>query len=193
VKADKLHLAFDFDDVIADFGGRVIETVNMEYGVNLKIEDVTSWDLNQLLDPIMGEDWWQWWEERDWLWAKASAIPGALGGLRQLHQKGHWIEIVTAKPNWARAGLWEWLGKWKPLVDQVTIGPARPPMNKAEYTDADLLVDDKPQNCEEFMRSGGTAILFNRPHNKSFYSHQIYRANDWKTVIDIITRLEHVL
>jgi uncharacterized HAD superfamily protein len=129
-----LKLAVDVDDVVLDFGNRVIDTVNMEYGTDLRLEDITSWNLNELLDPILGEDWWAWWEERDWLWANAKAIPGAIGGLRRLHQQGHYIELVTAKPYWARKGLNQWLGKWNPYYDALIVGEARPPMVKHEVS-----------------------------------------------------------
>lgn len=160
-----LSVAFDVDDVVLDFGGRVIETVNMEYGTELTLENVTSWNLNPLLDPILGEDWWIWWEEREWLWAKADAVPGAIGGLRWAHQQGYWVELVTAKPDWARAGLSQWLGKWQPYFDRLTVGPARPPMFKPFFTDALVLVDDKPENCQDFADVGRYALLFERPHN----------------------------
>jgi 5'(3')-deoxyribonucleotidase len=183
-----MHLAIDADDVIVDFCGRVIETVNMEYDAQLTLADVKSWNLNLLLDPILGEDWWLWWEERDWLWAKASAIPGAIGGLRRLHQQGHIIDIVTAKPDWARAGFSQWLGKWQPYYDRVIVGPARPPMVKSEWTDARLLVDDKPDNVLDFFNKGRQAILYDRPHNWDFDHKEagIPRAYNWAEVLHII-------
>lgn len=187
-------VAVDVDDVILDFGGRVIKTVNKEYGQSLQLEDITSWNLNELLDPILGEDWWVWWEERSWLWADASAIDGAIGGLRTLHQRGHKIELLTAKPDWARAGLSQWLGKWQPYYDRITVGPARPAMNKAEWSSADILIDDKPSNCIEFVDAGRMAILFDRPHNqKESVPPPIPRAKNWGQVLTFMEQLEAIL
>lgn len=193
-----MKLAFDVDDVLLDFGGRVIQTVNKEYDAGLSLEDVTSWDLNKLLDPILGEDWWAWWEERDWLWSKADAINGAMGGLRRLHQQGHYIQLVTAKPYWARKGLNHWLARWNPYFDELIVGEARPPMEKHLVSDALILTDDKPDNCIEWAETGRIALLFDRPHNRehewaaSFYHGDvaqpgyITRVRDWDEVLAAI-------
>ena len=186
-----MKIALDLDDVVLDFGGRVIEAVNTEYNTALSISDVTDWNFGLLLDPIIGEDWWGWWEQRSWLWATAKAIPGAIGGIRTLRSQGHFIEIVTAKPEWAEAGTWQWLGKWKPAVHRVTIGPARPAMLKSEWSDADILVDDKPGNVEEWMESGREAILYDRPHNAGAFEHDKIRAFDWQHVLSHIEELSY--
>jgi len=184
-------IAVDVDDVLLDFGGRVIQTVNKEYDAKLTSADITSWNLNELLDPILGEDWWAWWEERDWLWAKADAIDGAMGALRVLHQKGYRIELVTAKPDWARKGLNLWLSRWNPWYDALIIGPARPAMNKTWVTNADLLIDDKPDNCKDFTDDGRMAILFTRPHNLGFTASSIgaRRAGNWRHALMLIDEM----
>lgn len=203
-----MKLALDVDDVLLDFGTRILDTVNMEYGATLKIEDVTSWNLSELLDPILGEDWWAWWEERDWLWANAKAVPGAIGGLRRLHQQGHYIQLITAKPYWARKGLNQWLGKWNPYFDELIVGSARPPMEKHLVSDALVLVDDKPDNVESWAGTGRIGLLFSRPHNLEYvaplwedvasyqlapFPKQVTRVRNWAQVLDAINAIEEAL
>jgi 5'(3')-deoxyribonucleotidase len=163
-----LHIAVDLDDVVLDFVGNLVNIVNTEYGTDLDVTDVVEWDLSKALDPILGESWWGWWKRRDWLWAQAPAIPGAIGGLERLRQAGHYLEIVTSKPRWAEAQTWRWLGKWRPPVHRVTIVDADAHPNKADFTDADLLIDDKPSNIEDFVNAGRTGLLFTRPHNAEY-------------------------
>jgi 5'(3')-deoxyribonucleotidase len=38
---------------------------------------------------------------------------------------------------------------------------------KVDRTEADILIDDKPENCFQFVEDGRQAILFDRPHNQT--------------------------
>jgi len=163
-----MYIAIDLDDVILDFVGNLVNVLNTEYNAGLTQEDITEWDLSKKLDLIVGESWWAWWKRRDWLWAQAPAIPGAIGGLEKLRRDGHYLEIVTAKPRWAEAQTFRWLGKWRPPVHRVTIVPVEQKIKKSEVTAAELLIDDKPANCEEFLQADRMAILYERPHNRKY-------------------------
>lgn len=188
-----MEIALDADDVVLDFCGNLVNVVNTEYDAGLRPEDVTSWDLSELLNPILGEDWWQWWERRDWLWALAPAVPGAIGGIEALRRGGHTVEIVTAKPRWAEAQMWRWIGKWRPAVNRVTIGEARPPMRKSEHSSAYLLVDDKLENCVEWDQAGREALMFARPHNQETRLRWEQAGGivveDWKEVLEWVNKL----
>lgn len=185
-----MRIALDLDDVILDFVSNLVKIANLEYGTNLRAEDIVEWDLHKVLDDVVGENWWQWWRERDWLWAQADAVPGAIGGIRTLRREGHYLEILTSKPAWAEAQTFRWLGKWRPPVHRVTIvGPSD---KKHEWSDAEILVDDKPKNVEEWIEAGRTAILFARPHNSDYRKTRIACpvAIDWTDVVDIITHMK---
>ncbi len=160
-------------------------------------EHITAWDLGPVLNPIVGHDWWEWWAERDWLWAQAPAVPGAIGGIRTLRRAGHYLEIITSKPEWAEPQTWRWLGKWRPPVHRVTIVPfsKERPIRKCDVTNAVLLVDDKPETCVEWVESrlDRTAFLYNRPHNRAGFtsrSERIVRVNNWVQVLKEVDRIE---
>jgi 5'(3')-deoxyribonucleotidase len=175
-----MHVAIDLDDVILDFCGGVRQAVKTEFGVELKPADFDRWHLSEILDPIIGRSWWSWMREREWLWANFPAIDGAIGGLEVLRRKGHYLEIVTSKPHWAEHNTWKWLGKWRPPVQRVTI--VGPDDRKRDFTDAHLLIDDKPQNLSEFVP--GMVILFDRPHNRT--EDRFARASAWRDVVRMV-------
>lgn len=181
-----MKVAIDLDDVCLDFFGAITDAVNMEYGTQLTAADYKEWDLHKIIDPIIGKSWWNWWRSRDWLWARAQAVPGAIGGIQKLRDGGHYVELVTSKPRWAEAQTWQWLGKWRLPVQRVTITDDS--ITKASVTDADVLVDDKLQNVEEWAATGRHAILFTRPHNRRLKPESILvtRVFSWREIVEQI-------
>lgn len=180
---DKLHVAVDLDDVILDFTGGVRRAVMTEYGVN--VEPFNKWEMRDVLDPILGQSWWKWMRQRDWLWSNFPAIPGSIGGLGLIREDGHLVEIVTSKPPWAEHAVWKWLGKWRPPVQAVRI--VDDSVRKADITAADILIDDRPENCYPFAEDGRVAILFDRPHNQEATEMPgLYRAKDWHEVVALV-------
>jgi 5'(3')-deoxyribonucleotidase len=177
------HIAIDMDDVILDFSGLLLRVIKKEYGVDLSKEfEMRYWGLHDIIDPIVGESWWNWMRRRDWLWAKADAVDGSIGAIDTLRRQGHFLEIVTAKPSWAEPQVWQWLGKWRPAVHRVTIMPTPGKAVKADWTDASIIIDDKEENCQGFLNSGREAILFDRPHNRETWG--IRRARGWQEVLN---------
>jgi len=180
-----LHIAVDLDDVTVDFIGGLVKSVNTEYGTNLSVDDITQWDLHPLLDPIIGRSFWGWLRDREWLWAQFDAVPGAIGAIDKLRREGHYLEAVTSKPAWAEHNVWKWIGLWRPAFQRVTIVTLED--CKADFTVADVLIDDKPQNCLEFAREGREAIMLTRPHNREATTPQrVFRADGWPEVLGII-------
>jgi 5'(3')-deoxyribonucleotidase len=185
-----MYIAVDLDDVILDFGGGVRHAVETEYDV--VIPPFEKWEMHEVLDPILGKSWWKWMRERDWLWSNFPAIPGAIGGLAQLRDAGHYLEIVTSKPEWAEFSVWKWLGKWRPPVNRVTI--VNMDTRKVDVTDADALIDDKPANVNEFDADGRIGILFYASHNATSGEARdgVIKAKDWKSVVEIVNLEEAV-
>lgn len=185
---DKTHIALDLDDVVLDFVAGVLETVNRDFGSDLTPEDIQSWNFGQYIDPIIGVPWFEWLEGHASLWGeKFRPVKGALGGIEKLRRDGHYIEIVTAKPAWAEDALWTWMAKYKPRPHRLTIVPVDHIQNKHLVTDADVLVDDKYENCAEWSEDGRPALLFNRPHNAHYGLPPagVTRVNDWRGVLDM--------
>ncbi len=185
-----MHVAVDLDDVVLDFCGGLVTAMNTEHAAGLTIEDIQEWDLSVILDPIIGRSWWDWLRERDWLWSNFGAIEGAIGGLEKLRRDGHYLECVTSKPQWAEASVWKWLGKWRPPFQAVTIVGVE--TCKVDFTDAAVLIDDKPKNVAQFADASRYGILYNRPHNvntkvETEHPWAYERAFGWGHVYDIIT------
>lgn len=188
-----IHIAIDMDDVLVDFVGGLRTAMKTEYNIDIPEENVTNWNLHPILDPVIGYSWWRWMKEREWIWATFPPVPGAIGSIERLRADGHYVELVTNKPRWAEHNVWKWLGKWRPAFNAVTIVDGQS-QRKIDLTMADILVDDKPENCQQFLDAGRNAILFARPHNQDGMlkygkenKSKGYIARDWNTVYDKIT------
>jgi 5'(3')-deoxyribonucleotidase len=185
---ENLHIALDLDDVVLDFVAGILETVNRDFDANVQPSDITDWNFGQFIDDIIGQPWFEWLEEHAWLWGqKFKPVQGALGGIEKLRRAGHYIEIVTAKPPWAEDATWAWMARYKPRVHRLTIVPVDHISKKYEITDADVLVDDKWENCSEWAADGRPAILYNRPHNFHYGAppEGVLRADDWNDILGI--------
>jgi 5'(3')-deoxyribonucleotidase len=188
------HIAIDLDDVVLDFMGGVRHAISNEFGIDLAAEDIDKWDIKDVLDPIIGRSWWSWLRDREWLWANFPTMPGAIGGIEKLRSQGHYLEIVTSKPRWAEHNTWKWLGKWRPSVQRVTIVGATD--RKVDFTDAQILIDDKPENIEDFLAENRQGILFKRPHNLGTVlavhrtrEGRVLSADSWRDIPDLVEAL----
>lgn len=196
------RIAVDCDDVLVDFFPRVLAAHNKEFGTDLRPDDITTWDENPLkMSPHFGPGcmyatWWDWLRDRHWLWSTCDAVPGAVGGLSKLAAAGHHIELLTAKPAWAKREMTSWLAKWHPTFDQLTFVDLDG--SKPEASQAMVLIDDRPQNVEEWCAAGRVAILFDRPWNRevSLAWHPLFgnatRAADWSEVLELMEILPAV-
>lgn len=181
-----MHIAVDADDVVVDFLGGLLGAVSRETGTIIRPTDIKGWDLHPVLDPLLGMSFWKWLRIKEFLWANFGVVPGAINALDKLRAQGHYLEMVTSKPDWAEHNVWKWLGKWRAPFERVTITKLED--KKCDFTTADILIDDKPQNCLDFADTGRLAILFTAPHNKEVKDlpKGIVRADDWQHVLRII-------
>jgi hypothetical protein len=196
-----MHIAVDLDDVVMDFWTDLVASINLEYGTDLSPADTIDWDDNSVKNlEVFGEGrtWWDWLEERDWIWHTFKPVPGAIGSLEILRQQGHYLEAITAKPRWAEWTVWKWLGKWRPPFNRVTL--ARPTDIKAQLTNASVIIDDRDKNITEwvthqtpFTQYPRAGILFERPwSNPEAFNKaaNVAVARNWSDVMKLVKGME---
>jgi hypothetical protein len=159
------HVAVDLDDVTVDFMVGLAASYELEFDEPLDISEGTwARPLSEYHTPALNaagyKSVWEWLRHREWLWALFPAVPGAMGGIAALRHDGWYVEAVTSKPEWAEHNVWKWLGKWRPPFHRVTI--VSPKQSKVDFTDADVIVDDKLATCVDFNKHGRGAVLFDR-------------------------------
>lgn len=186
----KLHLAIDLDDVVVNFMPGVMASFELEFGEHPEYDgrpwgtDAENFAKHERFLAAGYSSWWEWLHDREWLWANFGAVPGAIGGIQTLRAQGHYLEAVTSKPSWAEHNVWKWLGKWRPAFNRVTI--VNKTTRKVDVTAADVMVDDKLHNVQEFLDAGRQGILFDR-------SRLAYRADGTALTGRVAWHWDHVL
>lgn len=187
-----MHVAIDLDDVTVDFVPGMLASYEREFGERIDIDSGGTWgptmvQFFQGTDRLLAAGYrsaWDWLKEREWLWAQFPAVPGAIGGITALRAQGHYVEAVTSKPKWAEHNVWKWLGKWRPPFNQVTIVSTGD--KKVNFTDADIIVDDKLETCKQFPH----AVWFDRFGSQESSDPRIYRVQTWEEVVVAVNEIE---
>jgi len=182
------HVAVDLDDVTVDFVPGLLRSYAIEFDEVYEYSD--PWGPEMVAFFTKGTpklraagygDAWEWLRERDWLWAQFPAVDGAIGGVSTLRERGLFVEALTSKPKWAEPQVYRWLGKWRPAFQRTTIVPVGE--SKLDYSDADLIIDDRLKTCVEFLEAGRQAIWFDRHDTGTKVPNGAWRARDWDGVI----------
>lgn len=183
-----MRVAVDLDGVVVDFVGSLLRQVWCDTGVELQREQVTEWDPGPLLDPVLGRPWMDWLRERcDEVWGLAAPlVPNAVMGVRLLALR-HDVEILTVKPDWAVDAALAWARWHLPDVPLVIVPPGE---RKTRYAPAaQLLIDDNPEECLAFARSGRRAMLYNALYNRNAPPHELVRrVRSWPEIIELLMR-----
>ena len=193
----RLHIAIDLDDVVLDFFPGVLASFEKEFGEKVEFDgrpwgpDADAFYKHPLLLAAGYSSWWDWLRDREWLWANFGVVHGAIGGIQTLRHRGHYLECVTSKPDWAEHNVWKWLGKWRPAFQRVTIVDKA--TRKVDVTEADVLVDDKPDNVKEFIEAGRRGILFDRSYVQGNFQTACFLGCGWAgNWSDVVRQVEGI-
>lgn len=169
----------DVDDVSLQSMPAWLAFYNMRYDDNLRLSDITGWDMVKFVKPECGIKIYDILHRPDF-YIGVLPVPGARRGIRKLRNHGHRVLFVTAgfHPD-------------KPLALQSygMLGTSETDMaDYAVLTDkwlirADAIIDD---NVETVLAFSGLRILFDRPWNKSAQG-EFHRVRTWKAAVKVVS------
>lgn len=155
----------DYDDVLFDFLGKLIQEYNKRMNTSLKVEDIKSWDLSEAGDIHVFMD-----IIRDAkLWENMKEKNNSMRVVQRLINDGRWNVLICT----ACTTLDEYIAKVKAIEEQLPgfdISKIISCKDK-HLIRGDVLVDDKVENCEDcspFMH----CILMDMPHNRDCDKYQ---------------------
>jgi 5'(3')-deoxyribonucleotidase/uncharacterized protein with PQ loop repeat len=176
--AQRLRIAVDMDEVIADSFSKHLLHYNQQTGAGLTQEMVTENGL-RLLIPDAHRETYNRVPYADGFFADLEVIEGSRSVLEQLSQH-HDVFITSAAMEVPTSfdAKFKWLEEHFPFIP-----PARIVFcGDKHIINADVLIDDRSRHFKKFR---GIGILFTAPHNAK--ETVPLRANDWNEVLDILS------
>lgn len=182
-----MRIAIDIDGVLADQLKPTLAEANEQFGVEVKPNQIETWD-----EPIPGTPTDIKTEieaalERPDFVRTMPMICGAAKAIQTLKHRGHTLVIATNRPERILGPTQEWLSENDIPFDELH---STEHMTKADIP-AEVLIDDYYRNIEEFTQDGRCGILFQRPYNLGYIqdnsdSSSIRLANGWDEVLQTL-------
>ena len=184
----EMRLGIDLDGVVSDFNKGWIDRYNAEFGTDIPVDAVTTWDgiapLTHFTDMAA---FWEW--ARDLpggsLFRNLETYSDAVPALERL-AADHEVVIITSKPEWAVSDTYAWIAEHRLPTREVHVvdihGDKWP-------VPCDLYLDDGPHNIESIHHNRPEAHMcrFVRPWNSPVAG--VHDARDWAEFEALATRL----
>ena len=165
---NKPILLVDLDDTITDLVTDWIRIYNEIYGDNLKVENVTEWNIGKF--TLVGEKMYDILKDPN-LFKNVKIRTGATETLEWANEYFN-IQIVSATSPYTYLDKANWVKEHLPfLADSFSA------IIPKYLLKGDIMIDDKPDNLEYF---DGLSIVFDRPWNRD--NKKYLRVKDWETI-----------
>ncbi len=172
-----MKILVDQDEVLAEWGKRILEWYNVdklieakELGTEFKpftLDDMKHWELKMNLGPG-SEVYLRNYMRYPNFYQDLEPVPGAIDGMKALIDAGHEVKIVTSIPKCAGLayeGKLQWLREYMPFFPLKKFYA----VSEKYEVKGDILLDDGLHNLGPFEQlGGGEAVAFDRPWNQSW-------------------------
>jgi 5'-nucleotidase len=152
-------LLIDMDSVICDLMTEWHKRYNKDFGDNLTVQRLKSWDSSKYVKEECGENIYHYLHEPG-LFLGLKALPHAIEVLERLSKK-YELLIVTSSVSTAFVEKEQWVEKHLPFIGKENIIFS----HRKEKIQGDLLFDDAPHNLESFKKTGRLAVAMDYPYN----------------------------
>lgn len=184
-----MRLGIDLDGVVSDFNKGWIDQYNEQFGTEIPLDSVTTWDGIVPLTHFTDMDgFWEW--ARDFgngsLFRHLDLYADALPALRRL-AKHHDVVIITAKPEWAVADTLAWIADHQLPTREVHIVDIHAPKWPIP---ADVYLDDSPHQIAAIHehRPESQVCRYVRPWNAPVAG--VHDVNNWSEFERLISGLQ---
>jgi 5'(3')-deoxyribonucleotidase len=177
-------IAVDLDGVVYEWDRTARYMLRTFRGLTHLNTPSSSWDHIQ---QNCGLDDWHWlWTEgvKRGLFRYGHMMTGARIALDELSDR-YGLVVVTHRPSSAVMDTVEWMSlyfKDIPLRGLHILSNGEPKTN----VNADILIDDKPENLVAWADAGRRSIQFVQPHNRAWLRSDIQRADGWEEVSGLL-------
>lgn len=147
-----MRIIIDLDSTVADLLPPWLARYNKEYNDNLTVEQITTWQMHELVKPECGANLYKYLTPD--LFASLKVLPGARESVQKLRNDGHEIAFVTAAPFGTADAKIAWTMRWFDVKKDSVIACDRKYLFKA-----DVLIDDSPQNIVQYRKEWPNSFI----------------------------------
>ncbi|WP_345213725.1 5' nucleotidase, NT5C type [Mucilaginibacter gynuensis] len=173
---NKLRLAIDMDEVIADTIGKFITLYEERHQTKVVLDEMHGKEFNEVLPEEIRHTLRQYINEPGFF-RDIPVMEDAVEVLQQLNEK-YDLYIVSAAMEFKNslADKLEWLNEHFPFISWTNII-----FCGHKIVNVDIMIDDRLKN---FVNFEGRKILFTSPHNLAIDGYE--RADTWKDVAGML-------
>ena len=177
-----MRLGIDLDGVVADFNAGWIRRYNDEFGTDVPLDAVQTWDgIHELTHFPDMKAFWRWAEggERHSIFRHLHPYHDALEALNHLAER-HEVVILTSKPDWAVHDTFAWMADHQIPTREVHC------TNRKWRVPCDVYLDDAPHNLVSIHRNRpeATTCRFIRPWNVPIPG--VHDIADWEAFVGLV-------
>jgi 5'-nucleotidase len=191
----------DMDGIIVNLFTYWLDAIEQEYGVKVEPHEIVRWDLHNCGRlKELGAAKVYGFLSTPGFFRNAPALPGALEGLKKLHDAGHKIVILSSPsgPISAKEKL-EWLAEKLPWLSDKNIMLA----NQKTMVKGDILIDDHPDTIVRYSETWPEAAVIGirYPYNEAvpcngtriqIVDSYMHMASAWETIVAYVGRLSMI-
>ena len=171
---DKIRIAIDMDEVIADTIDKFIELYKREHQTEVRLDQMDGKEFNELL-PIEIKQTLKEYLHQPGFFRDLKVMPGSQDVVKALCEK-YDVYIASAAMEFPNSLIdkHDWLAEHFPFIHWKNIIFCG---NK--IVDVQIMIDDRIRNFAGFK---GRSLLFTSPHNHFITEYE--RVNNWPEVAD---------
>jgi uncharacterized HAD superfamily protein len=189
-----MTIGVDIDSVIAYLEGPLMKFHNDNYGTNLRVDDITNYDLTHWWKCTPNELTERLFEfYRSPQMSKLPPVEGSQKGISQL-KKNHDLVAITARPLWLDEETNRWLDTNFPdsftkviHTNQVSkSGESKKKSEVCKEVGATYILEDHILYANDCAENGINVCLLERPWNAKEKLHEnITRVSSWDEIVNL--------
>ena len=177
-------IACDIDGVLNNLMGVVIDVYNDRYGTDYTLNDITTYNIDNCLEPSVAKQIKAIFNEPN-IWDKVKPIAASQDALQKLINKGHQVYLVTDHNPDTYGEKVAWVQRFYPFIE-----PSKIICIKDKWLlRADIMIEDCLQTL--LTKPYYHRILVDHPWNRKVfdYAYDIHRCIVWDEIVDVIDEI----
>jgi len=183
------RFGFDIDGTVTD-PGSFLPYLNKHFNKKLTIDDITEYDLTNVLE-VSNKEFWDWMKEHEEnIYADAIIAPYFPNVLSKW-QKVHELFYVSARGNYLERVTKDWFSRHNIPYHHIELIGSHNKIKSIQKLEIDIFFEDKHDNaCDIAEECGIPVILLDTPYNRLPTPKNVVRSSNWQEAFEWVNQWE---